>query len=460
MPFTSFSDVTAHLDRLGLFHMDLSSDRMEQALAALDLNRADGAPVVQIVGTNGKGSTAAFLDRLVREHGLKAGMYTSPHFVRVNERIRINGVPLADEEWTEPANAVHAAYPGLTYFEFLTVLAVLVFTRANVDCLILEAGLGGEHDATTAVRADLVCFTPIAMDHAHILGPDLEHIAADKAGAMRPGGLTLTAPQRPEVMRLLQAKAQDKRCALLEAGDNLPGELGMTELGLIKLGLAGPFQRGNAALALAAWRALAGACAPVFSGRPRWPSWSTDADAEIRGLTRAFIPGRLQRVPPAADLPPPLPPSLPSRLLDGAHNGHGLASLKLALEALHIRPRAIIFTCLADKDTQLMLPRVRDLGALGDACPILVPGLPGNARARQAAELAVMLGANARPCADAYAALAEAARLVPQPAPRPARRLVPRLSDSDDDPILICGSLYLLAEIFRMFPRLIEEPAL
>ena len=402
----------AHLDRLGLFHMDFSLSRMEQALAALMPDRPDGpcAPVVQIVGTNGKGSTAAFLDRLLREHGLHTGLYTSPHLLRINERIRLSGVPLAAGQWPEPASAVYAACPDLTYFEFLTVLAVLVFTRADVDCLILEAGLGGRYDATTAIGADLVCFTPIAVDHAPILGPSLQRIAADKAQAMRQGGLALTAPQTPEVMRCLRAEAARKHCTLLETDAPLPGEPGP----------AGPHQRGNAALALAAWRSLA--------AQRRWP---VDAQAESRGLARAFIPGRLQRVPAAVGLPP--------LLLDGAHNAHGLDSLILALDALRIRPRSLIFTCLADKDADAMLPRIRKLS---EGCPVLVPGLPGNARARRAADLAVRLGTNARPCADARAALTQAAGL----------------PGEDDDPITICGSLYLLGEVFRLFPHLLAEP--
>jgi len=412
MIFTHFSDIKAHLDKLGLFHMDLGLGRMEQALSALGLNRAGGqtAPVVQIVGTNGKGSTATFLDRLAREHGLNSGLYTSPHLLRVNERIRLQGTSLADGHWPELATAVHTACPALTYFEFLTVLAVLAFTRAGLDCLILEAGLGGHHDATSAVDADLVCFTPIAMDHAYILGPDLEHIAADKAKAMRSGGLALTVPQRPEVMHCLRTEAAHKNCTLLEVGNySLPG----------KPGLAGPHQHDNAALALAAWRSLA-----------RQYRWPVDADAEIRGLARAFIPGRLQRVPGKDGLPP--------MLLDGAHNAHGLDSLHQALDTLSIRPRALLFTCLADKDTSDMLPLVQRLGT---GCPILVPGLPGNTRARSAAELAAALGKNSRPCADARTALAEAARL----------------PGKDDEPVLICGSLYLLGEVFQMFPHLLEE---
>lgn len=182
--FGNFNDIQKHLDSLGLFHMDMGLSRVRRAMAALGLTRPPFR-VVQILGTNGKGSTAAFLASLCTAHGCKTGLYTSPHFVSPEERIRIDGTPWPGARWPEPANAVMAAAPDLTYFEFLTVLALLVFAREKAEVAILEAGLGGRYDATTAVDADMLCFTPMAMDHKDVLGPTLTHIATDKAGAVR-----------------------------------------------------------------------------------------------------------------------------------------------------------------------------------------------------------------------------------------------------------------------------------
>ena len=183
--FTTIDQIWEHLDGLGFFHMDLSLTRMETALSRLGLSRPPFV-VAQIVGTNGKGSTSAFLDSLSRAHGCRTGLYTSPHFLSPCERIRIDGVPLQEDLWPELATEVYAARPDLTYFEFLTVLAILAFARQGVQLAVMEAGLGGAHDATTALASDLTCFAPVAMDHAAILGPTLRDIALEKCGAIRP----------------------------------------------------------------------------------------------------------------------------------------------------------------------------------------------------------------------------------------------------------------------------------
>ncbi|MEF3697507.1 hypothetical protein [Desulfolutivibrio sp.] len=224
--------------------MDLRLDRMSRALAALGLDRppqaaaqvvgADGKgatatllaalspnrppqAAVQVVGTNGKGATATLLAALGAAHGLSCGLFTSPHFLSVRERIRryqgdlpgaaaTPGAPLGDgffseADWTDAARTVLAATAHLgdagrlTYFELLTVMAARLFAARPVDVAVYEAGLGGDHDATTALHRDMTVFTPIGMDHAHILGPTLGDIARDKAGAIPEGGLAVTGPQ-------------------------------------------------------------------------------------------------------------------------------------------------------------------------------------------------------------------------------------------------------------------------
>ena len=311
--FTTIDQIWEHLDGLGFFHMDLSLTRMETALSRLGLSRPPFV-VAQIVGTNGKGSTSAFLDSLSRAHGCRTGLYTSPHFLSPCERIRIDGVPLQEDLWPGLATEVYAARPDLTYFEFLTVLAILAFARQGVQLAVMEAGLGGAHDATTALASDLTCFAPVAMDHAAILGPTLRDIALDKCGAIRPHVPVVSAPQFPAAEDVLRRQAE-RLSAPLHIVEPLPGNM--------TLGLAGPHQRINAAVALHAWQALA----PRLHVTPR-------PDAVARGLARAFVPGRLQSVP-ATDQHPPL-------LLDGAHNAHGMAALLAHVRQSGLRPRAAI----------------------------------------------------------------------------------------------------------------------
>lgn len=215
MRFHSFDDVQDHLDALGLFHMDFGLDRMRNALDALGLLTPPFV-TVQIVGTNGKGSTSTFLSCVARAHGLKVGLYTSPHFVTPRERIRINGTMLPADRWPVLADRVMEAAPNLTYFEFLTALGLLAFAEAGVDLVVMEAGLGGHYDATTAMPVQAVCFTPIGMDHEKILGSTLTDIASDKSQAMRPGVPAFTAPQEAEALDCLLRTAQEKGAELRE----------------------------------------------------------------------------------------------------------------------------------------------------------------------------------------------------------------------------------------------------
>ena len=222
--FSDFTHIEQHLDSLGLFHMDMGLDRMRHALSALGLVRPPFV-TVQVLGTNGKGSTASFLASLCAAHGLRAGLYTSPHFVSPTERIRIDGRPWPQELWAAQANKVMDAAPALTYFEFLTVLALLAFAEERVDVAILEAGLGGSHDATTAVSADVLCFTPIAMDHKDVLGDSLAAIATDKAGAIRSAAPVCSTFQFPQAARAIEAAALVHKAPLIWAG---PAQVSIT----------------------------------------------------------------------------------------------------------------------------------------------------------------------------------------------------------------------------------------
>src|SRR5215204_1920976 len=178
----------------------------ELLLAALD-NPERAFPSVQIAGTNGKGSTASMLDAICRAAGINPGLYTSPHLLSITERIRIGGTPVTPEEFANCATTVRDISAQLlvekqlealpTFFEQLTAIALLAFRKAGIDLAILETGLGGRLDSTTAANASIVAITPIAMDHEEYLGHTLERIAAEKAAIIRPGVRAVIAAQPP-----------------------------------------------------------------------------------------------------------------------------------------------------------------------------------------------------------------------------------------------------------------------
>lgn len=425
-PFAGVADVLARLDGLGLFHMDLTLARMEAFAAEAGLSRPPYV-CVHVVGTNGKGSTCAFLESILRAHGLRTGLYASPHFTDVRERVKIDGRLIPEADFLAAANRVGPLCEklGLTYFEFLTALALDAFAHARVDVAVLEAGLGGRYDAVAAVTRDLLCCTPIGMDHMKVLGPTLRDIARDKAGAMRPNLPVLSAPQELDALEELLSEAARCRTSFTA----IP-PLGLDDAARTPLGLSGAHQRANAALALAAFREIA----------PRLRVTPDDA-AVARGLARAFLPGRLQRVPAEASGATPDEPEL---WLDGAHNAPGLAALGAALQELGVRPAAVVFSCFADKEPETLAPHVL---ALTDG-PLVVPGLDVPGRASDAPAVVEALGRRAVPAASLDEALDMA---------RDAARKAAR-DGAAPGPVLVCGSLYLLAEFFTKHPRLLLPP--
>ncbi|MDR3358878.1 MAG: bifunctional folylpolyglutamate synthase/ dihydrofolate synthase [Desulfovibrio sp.] len=413
--FNTFRDVLNHLERLGLFHMDLGLGRMRRFLLAQGLERPPFI-TVQVLGTNGKGSTASLLASLCAAHGCRTGLYTSPHFVSPLERICIDGRPLPEEQWLQAANRLGECSWHLTYFEWLTALAASLFRQNGVDVAIFEAGLGGRHDATTAVKADLLCFTPIAVDHRNMLGESLSRIAADKAAAIRDGVVVVTAAQYPRAAECLAGAAR-RHGARLHQARAIPKD------SPLRPNLAGPHQLRNAGLAFAAWRFLA----------PKLGREADNAEAQKRGLRRAFLPGRMQRLPGGREYP--------DLLLDGAHNPHGMKTLVEALQDSGIRPARVVFSCLADKDwrtSAMLLKRF-----VGDA-PVYIPALR-NLRAASVAEMTRAWNGTvprtARPVENISAALSA---------------LNGASGISSVSPVLFTGSLYLLAEFFALYPGALQ----
>ena len=409
--FRTLCDVEVYLEKRGLFHIDLGLDRVLCALKALDLNHPR-VPVVQVLGTNGKGSTVTFLAALCEAHGLTTGVYTSPHFLSFRERIRLRGA--SDADWLRAANAVAEVADDLTYFEFLTVLALFLFTHARVDVILLEAGLGGAHDATTAVTRTHQIFTPIALDHRDILGEDVQAIAGDKAGAIFCGARLVSAAQFPLVREVLERQAS--LCGVrLEYAEPLPQAF------RAHLGMAGDHQIDNAGLALGMWRHLARACSVTSSDR-----------CIETALASARIPGRLQRVPKGPDNPP--------LLLDGAHNPHGMQTM---LRSLPEEPSVLVFACLADKDWRTLIRLLRQ--RLHDI-PVCFPQI-ANPRA-----LPPDVAARAWFHEKKVAPYLSLGLTVPD-----TIHGLTKNGGTKDGLVLVTGSLYLLAEVFALFPSQLTE---
>lgn len=312
---------------LGLGHetltIKLGLRNTELLLAALD-NPERSYPVVQIAGTNGKGSTAAMLDSICRAAGIRSGLYTSPHLVSMTERIRIAGADITAEDFARYATTVRTVAEDLvarqeiealpTFFEQVTAIALVAFREAGVEVAILETGLGGRLDATTAAKAAIVGITSIAMDHEDYLGDTLASIAAEKAATIRPGVTAIISRQQPEALRVLL-----DRCDAVGVQPSLEGNTDF--LKQIRLGLRGRHQIDNASVSIRVAQAL-----------------GISNDAIVSGLKTVTHAGRLELIP-----------HKPEFLLDGAHNPAGAAALRDYLNEYEQGPLTIIFGAMRDK---------------------------------------------------------------------------------------------------------------
>ncbi|MFO1284065.1 MAG: bifunctional tetrahydrofolate synthase/dihydrofolate synthase [Burkholderiales bacterium] len=338
----------AYLESLHPRAIALGLDRVRAVLARLDL-RID-APVVTVTGTNGKGSTSAMLASMLRAAGYRTGLYQSPHLVRYNERVKIDGREAGDDELVDAFHAVEDARTAegevvpLTYFEFGTLAALLLCARARVEALVLEVGLGGRLDAVNAIDADVAVVTSIDLDHQDWLGADRESIGREKAGIFRAGRMAVCGDRDPPAS--LVAAAAALGAPLIVAGRDFRAVAegrqwryegpGGARYGLPLPALPGSFQIGNAACAIAALDGLSDRL-PVSSGALR------------EGLVSVELPGRFQVLP-----------GRPTRVLDVAHNPHAARTLAATLGEMGYHARTLaVFGMLADKDAAGVVEAMR-----------------------------------------------------------------------------------------------------
>jgi dihydrofolate synthase/folylpolyglutamate synthase len=412
--------IVARLHGLHPRLIDLSLERLQDLLAKLGHPEQHLPPVIHVAGTNGKGSTCAFLRAIGEAAGMRVHVYTSPHLVRFNERIRLAGALVSDEalvDALEEVERVNDAAP-ITVFEVITAVAFLLFARIPADLCVLEVGLGGRGDATNVIAHPAACaITSISFDHRELLGETLEIIAAEKAGIVKHGVPVVVGAQPAEVLQVLQAAAaridapmrlrdRDWRIDAHAHGVRYGDATGTLDLPMPSL--AGAFQLDNAGIAVAALRA-SGLVVPQA--------------AFGRGVASAEWPARLQR----------LRGSLAARLpddwelwLDGGHNpGAGVVL------AEHLR-------CWSDRPVHLII----GMKQAKDAAEFLRPLIP----------LATTVWAVAEPGqhdARPVEAIVDASGGVARPGPHVIDALgkIPR--DAQSARVLICGSLYLAGEVLK-----------
>ena len=395
------------------------------------LGRPDRAfPCVHIAGTNGKGSTAAFLEKILREAGFRTGLNTSPHLERINERVRISGKEIADERFAEIFTRIRAVIEELlaegklrahpTYFECVTALAFEAFARERVDFAVIEVGLGGRLDATNVVMPLVSIITRIDFDHENYLGHSLREIAREKAGILKPQVPAVFAAQLPEAHEVLVTRATELRCPFVETSELFRIEKETLEDGCVCATvvetsggksfslaprLSGRFQLQNALNAIAAAQILQNRGYRI-----------TDEDI-VTGIATAEWPGRLERLQTRPDV-----------YLDGAHNPGAARELARFLEENFTGRRVyLIFGAMRDKAvdevTGMLFPYAQEV----------IFTQPGTPRAVSARQLAAMAGDHAAKFTvieDADQALEFA------------------LSKAGpEDAVFITGSLYLVGEL-------------
>jgi dihydrofolate synthase/folylpolyglutamate synthase len=417
--------------------MKLDLDRVfEAARLRGDPQQAMGL-VVQVAGTNGKGSTAVMVESMARAAGYRTGLFTSPHLHRFGERIRIDGIAIPDDEMEPRVRSLLDAtqspgFPELSFFEIATLVAFEAFRDARTNVAVLEVGLGGRLDATSVASANVAVITKVSFDHCRILGADLAQIADEKAGIIREGCRVVSARQHPHAADVIERVATERQAHLamldrdfhVRPSRDAPGLIdvvvhGATRVDVpphtyrgLRVGLPGSHQVDNAACAVAAVDTLRDSGAPI------------DDAAVARGLAEARWPGRIETI----DAGPPV-------ILDVAHNPDGCATLAAYLATRPRKKRALVFGAMRDKDLDGMLRPLEGIFAHR------VWTRPNMERAEEPARLAqISYGEVIRNVARAV---------------RRAQSLV-----GEDGEVVVAGSLFVVAEARAMLLDLESEESI
>jgi dihydrofolate synthase/folylpolyglutamate synthase len=410
--------------------IDLSLSRIDRLCERLNRPERRLPPVIHVAGTNGKGSTIAFLRAMAEAAGLRAHVYTSPHLVRFAERIRLAGELISEDYLADVLRRIEAGNAGapITFFELTTAAALLAFAETPADLCLIEVGLGGRYDATNVIeRPAITVIAPVALDHCEFLGDTIGKIAGEKAGIIKPGVPCVSARQPEKAAIVIREAAARAGSPLMLAGRDFEVRLEDGRLryqdaaGVLDLPagrLLGAHQVLNAGLAVAVARTFGLPEKSISEGLKRvsWP-------ARMQPLTAGPLGAKASAR--GADL-----------WLDGAHNPHAFEALAQSLRALRGkdgRPLAVILGVLANKDLEGIFAALRSIRPLK---LFLV-----RFDASMAADPALLLD------------VARAAGLCAEARPDVSSALDLALSDAGPPPhVVICGSLYLAGEVLALDP--------
>lgn len=382
---------------------------------------------IHIAGTNGKGSTAAMLSSILKEHGFRVGLYTSPHLVRFTERFQIDNREATPERILSVFEKIRPLLNDReppTYFEMVTAMAFLYFAEEKVDWAVVEVGMGGRLDATNLIRPEVSVITTVSFDHQEYLGNTLPAIAREKAGIIKNGIPVVTGVRQPSAQSAIKTACLKNGAPLFRLGvdyhirRNPNGSFQYRgpgwQLPSVEIGLVGPHQAQNAATALATLEVL-----------ERKGAFVLDRDAILRGLSSTRWPARLEVLH-----------ERPLIILDGAHNAPGAEALREALKtSFTYRRLHLVLGIMADKDIRGIFRRLLPLAET------VIFTQPKYARAASAEELMRLAGP-----------AASGAHVIPDPASAIEQA---RLLADPDDLICITGSLYFAGEVKEIF----GEPA-
>ncbi len=425
----NFQESLDYLYGLG-YELSVKKFGLENTLTLLDAlgNPEKNYLKIQVAGTNGKGSTCAFLESILIAADIKAGKYTSPHLVSITERICVDGLEISEQKFAEYATRIRKISEELvsdgtlttlpTFFEQVTAIALIYFAEKNVEIAILETGLGGRFDSTTAAKSEIVAFTPIDLDHQNILGTTLKEIASEKAAIIRPDTVVFSTVQQTEAKNIFYGKCRESGVEPIWA---LPEVRLIDDLGFglhylsfktknahykTEFWMQGKHQWTNAALAIY-----------IAEYLDNFNFQVSKDDIEI-GIANTKHKGRLE--------------FYEGLLFDGAHNISGAEALRAYLDEFVQQPVTMIFGSMKDKD----LTEISDI--LFPKADRLILTKPDNPRSMEISELEKFVPSefpkiNLFLCETATEALQKAREL-----------------SNENDLILVTGSLYLVGEIQKL----------
>lgn len=365
----TYDDLLTNIYARGRFGIKPGLERISALLASL------GDPQcrlksVHIAGTNGKGSTGAFLSSILTAAGCRTAFFSSPHLVRFTERFRINDREVTEKRLYEVAvRVVAAASEDVTFFEIVTAIAMLLFAEESIEIAIIETGMGGRWDATNVITPLVSVITPVSLDHCAYLGGTRALIAAEKAGIIKRGVPVVSAPQDKDALETLLAAAaaagsrvylHGRDYFMETAADGLVYSAGDFSLSGLQLSLKGLFQSVNAASAITAATLL------------RASGYTINGEIIRYGLSRAIWPGRLELFAAKTAI-----------LLDGAHNPAGVAALVESLAGFHYNRLFLVVGVMADKEWQEVVKPLLGLAwSVVTVCPAIDRGLDAEELAR------------------------------------------------------------------------------